>query len=77
MGRVRSYLVIVAPPPLDHGTGLGQAGEHLLVQALVAEPADEALDKGVLGWLARRDVVPQGAGPVVHSRTTREVSSVP
>jgi hypothetical protein len=33
-------------------------------RALVAEPAGEALHAGVLGWLARRDVGPQGAGPV-------------
>jgi hypothetical protein len=64
VGRVRSSKIGVALPAPDHGPGLGQAGEHLLVQALVAAPADEALHAGVLGWLARRDVGPQGAGPV-------------
>jgi hypothetical protein len=45
---MRPHLVVVVAPALDHGTGLGQTGEHLLVQALVAELADEALDEGVL-----------------------------
>jgi hypothetical protein len=30
---VRSYLVVVALPALDHGAGLGKAGEHFLVHA--------------------------------------------
>jgi len=51
VGRLRSYSVVLAPPALDHRTGLGKAGEDLLVQALVAKPADEALHEGVLGWL--------------------------
>jgi hypothetical protein len=37
MGRVRAHLIVVEAPPFDHGAGLGQAGEHLLVQALVAD----------------------------------------
>jgi hypothetical protein len=47
MGRVRSYSVVIEPPALDQGACLGQAGEHLRVQELVAQPADEALDEGI------------------------------
>jgi hypothetical protein len=46
MGRMRSHLVVVASPALDDGARLGQAGEHLLVQALVTEPADEVAPPG-------------------------------
>jgi hypothetical protein len=45
MGRVRSYLVVVAPPALKHATGLCQTGECFFAQALVAEPADEVFTK--------------------------------
>ena len=64
VGGVRSHLVVVAAPAPDDSAGLGHTGKHLLVQALVAEPADEALDKGILLRLAERDVVPQDADPV-------------
>jgi hypothetical protein len=43
---------------------MGNLGEDLLVQQLIAQPADEALDEGVLLWLAGRDVVPVQAGLV-------------
>ena len=58
VGRVRPDEIVVEPPALDDGAGLGEAGEDLLVQALVAEPAVEALDEAVLLRLARGDVVP-------------------
>ena len=32
VGRMRSHLVVVQPPALDHSAGLGQAGEYLLVE---------------------------------------------
>jgi hypothetical protein len=37
-----------------------EIAEQRLVQEFVAEPAVEALDEGVLGWLARRDGSPCG-----------------
>jgi hypothetical protein len=45
---VRLDVVVVDAPALDDGAGLGQDGEDLLVQALVAEPAVEAFDEAVL-----------------------------
>jgi hypothetical protein len=45
MRRVRPGQVVVQPPAFDDSTGLGQVGEHLLIQALVAELAVEALDE--------------------------------
>ena len=41
--------------------GRWQAPEQVLVQAFVAQPADQALDEAVLHRLARRDVVPGDA----------------
>jgi len=38
---VRPQVVVVVPPPLDNRTRLGQAGEHVLVEALVAQLAVE------------------------------------
>lgn len=38
--------------------GVVQRGEQSFVQKFVAQWSIEALDKGVLGRLARRDVVP-------------------
>ena len=63
-GRVRPRLLVVLRPALDAGPGLGEAGEDLLVWAFVAEAADEALDEGVLYWLAGGDLVPRDIGSV-------------
>lgn len=52
---VRPHLVAVAPPGNDRCTGLRQRLEPLLVQALVAQLAVEALDEGVLRRLAGID----------------------
>ena len=56
--RVRSECVVVGPPFFDDLSGVWQAGEEMLVEALVAQPAIEALDEAVLGRLAGSDVVP-------------------
>ena len=64
MRRVRPDVVVVEPPALDHGAGLGEVGEDLFVQALVAQLAVEALGGAVLLRLARRDVAPVDAGSV-------------
>jgi len=36
----------------------GQAREEMLIEASVSQAAIEALNKAILHWLARRDVVP-------------------
>ena len=64
MGGVRADLVVIEPPALEQAPGLGKGLEDLLVQELVAQPADEALDEGVLLGLAGRNLVPIQAGPV-------------
>ena len=61
---MRSLLVVVAPPGLEHGAGMRQRSEQRLVQQLVAQPAIEALVVAVLLGLARRDVMPADAGLV-------------
>src|SRR5215207_3179347 len=48
-------LVVVEPPSLDDAAHLGQAAEPALVEALLAEAAVEALDRGVLHGLSRID----------------------
>lgn len=75
--RVGPDEVVVEPPTLDDGAGLGEAGEDLLVQALVAQPAAKARDEPVLLWFAGHDVVSGEASAVVHSRMARLVISVP
>ena len=48
----------IASPVGERLTGVGQRGEQCLVQEFIPELAVEALDEGILGRLARRDVVP-------------------
>jgi len=55
---MRSSSVVVDPPVLDDPPGVAVAGEHVLVKALITQPADEALDQPVLHGLAGSDVVP-------------------
>ena len=50
--------VVVDPRFFDDLPGRRQAAEQVLIEALVAEAAIQALDEAVLHWLARRDVVP-------------------
>ena len=56
--RVRTLGVVVDPPCLDDLARLLEAGEEMLVEALIAQAPVEALDEAVLHRLARRDVVP-------------------
>ena len=44
MGRVWPRQVVVEPPSPDDGAGLGQAGEDLFIQTLVAELAVDGVD---------------------------------
>jgi len=45
-------LVVVPTPVTDDGSGVGQAGKPVVVQALVSKLAIEAFDVGVLRGLA-------------------------
>jgi hypothetical protein len=63
MRRVRPDLVVVEPPALEHAAGVSEAFEDLLVQELVPQPADEALERRS-AVACRRDVVPVEPGPV-------------
>jgi hypothetical protein len=56
--------VVVGAPRFDDQSCFAEAVEQVLILAFVPEPAVEALDKGVLHRLARRDVVPFDAGPL-------------
>lgn len=58
--------VVVAAPSVNQPGGSGAAVEEVLVEALVAQPADEALDQAGLHWLAGNDVVP--LDPAVPAR---------
>jgi hypothetical protein len=49
---MRSECVVVGPPFFNHPSGLGQTGEEVLVEALVAQLAIEALDGVVLGRIS-------------------------
>lgn len=64
---MRPDLVVVAPPVSDDLACLGKRGEPVLVEALVAELAVEALDVAVLhglAWIDQQvlDVVPLRPG---------------
>src|ERR1700754_1331925 len=50
--------VVVDPPGFEDPAGVFQAHKQMLVEALVAQPADEALGKSVLHRFARGDVMP-------------------
>ena len=60
--RMGSVDVVVVSPGIDHPAGMAVASEQVLIEALVAEPADEGLDQFVLHRLARGDVVPIDLG---------------
>ena len=54
---VRSLRIVVDPPVFDDLAGFADAGEPMLVQALLSVAAIETLDVGVLRWLARVDEI--------------------
>ena len=54
--------VVIDPPGFDDAPGITETVEEMLIEALVAQPAVEAFDEGVLCRLSRRDVVPLDAG---------------
>jgi hypothetical protein len=51
-------VIVIVTPGRDQLPGVAQVGEQVLVEALVAQAAIEALDEAVLHGLSRRDVVP-------------------
>src|SRR5579871_708465 len=55
---VRPDCVVVVLPDCQRLARMTEGDEQRLVQELIAQPSVEALDKGVLYRLARRDVVP-------------------
>ena len=55
---VGSVGVVVVAPALERAADVWQRAEQGLVQELVAQPAVEAFDEGVLDRLSRRDVMP-------------------
>jgi hypothetical protein len=55
---VRPDRVVLPPPVAEHHPGVTQGGEQNLVDALIAQPAVEALAEGVLLRLALGDVMP-------------------
>ena len=58
---VRSLGVVIGPSELKRVPDCRQAPEEMLVQAFVAQAADQALDQAVLHGLARCGVVPGNA----------------
>jgi len=55
---MRAVLVVVVAPCRNHAAGMAQRREQVLIEALLAHPAVEALDQAILHGLARRDIVP-------------------
>ena len=67
--RVRTLLVVIASPRLQHGASVRQRAEQRLVQQLVTQPPVEAFVEAVLLGLARRDVTADSA----HVRSCAKV----
>lgn len=55
---VGPFGVVVRAPGGERGAGMMQGREQGLVQEFVPQTAIEALDKGILGRLSGRDIVP-------------------
>ena len=55
-----SAAVVIMPPSIDDLARFEQTHKYVFVEALIAQPAVEAFDKGVLQRLAWLDVVPGG-----------------
>ena len=75
MGAV---MVKIDAPRCDQLTGVSEAVEQVLVQALVPHPAVEAFDKAVLHWLAGGDVMPVNLAVLLpfQDRIRRQFGSV-
>src|SRR5512137_2990385 len=67
--RVRPFPIVFDSPPFDFASRVVKRDEDMLVQALLAQPAVEALDEGVLDRLARLDELQLNAalvGPLIE-----------
>ena len=58
-------MVIVVEPVRQHLSGMGEAVEHFLVEAFIAQLAIERLHEAILLGLGRSDVMPCDAGLVL------------
>src|SRR5207245_10062392 len=77
-GAVRPNCIVVQAPGFDDLARLSQAEEPVLIETLVAEPAGEALDVGILVWFAGLDEVQPDAlrvGPRIE-RSADELGSI-
>ena len=63
--------IVVEAPCGDRLPGLAQVAEYGLIQQFVAQASVEALDEGVLGRPARRDVVPSNPGALAQPQDRR------
>src|SRR5262245_14778751 len=75
---MRTSVIVVDPPALDLMPSVGQIGEPVLVQTLVAELAVEALDERILyglAWPNEMKLHPYPVGPRVE-RLARELGAV-
>ncbi len=64
-----SVVVIVLLPVVGYLSGMAVAGEQMLVQALIAQPAVKAFNKAILHGFARCDIAPLNAAillPLQH-----------
>src|SRR6201988_1897836 len=57
-----AVVIVVRAPVLDGESGFGQGVNPMLIKAVVAEGAIEALDKGVLHRFARLDMMERNPG---------------
>lgn len=69
-----AFGVVVPAPGRERGADAVRGREQRLVQNSVAQPSVGAFDEGVLGQLARRDIVPVdcavvGEGHLAGART--------
>ena len=59
---MRPCRVVIDPPGFGDARGVTETVEDVLIQALVAQPAIEALDEDILCRLSRHDLVPLDVG---------------
>ena len=55
--RMRTLRVVILSPCVDDMPGVSQPIEKVLMEACIAEPPIERLDKGVLAWFSGLDVM--------------------
>ncbi len=61
---VGTTLIIVRPPGFDDGLGLGQRGELMYVQTLVAQLSVKRFNEGMVDGFARLNEVKLDASPI-------------